>query len=127
MKPNGSITIERCGIGGLAVLPACGGADALSDPPVGAVWGSDWDKSRSGWRPVEGSGVHFFATAVVHSTRSFEGGMVQRGTETVERSVEAPDDLGEWEVECYLEVRGADGRFDGSGRPVDLDVNVEGS
>ncbi|MEL7361366.1 MAG: hypothetical protein AAFN13_04785 [Bacteroidota bacterium] len=50
-----------------------------------------------------------------------------RGTETIERSVEAPDGLGEWEVECFLEVRDASGRFDDSGRPSSVDIEVTSS
>jgi hypothetical protein len=38
----------------------------------------------SGWEPVSGTGVHYFATAVVHSSEPTPTGMIQRSTETVE-------------------------------------------
>ena len=35
-------------------------------------------------RPVAGHGVHYFTTAIVHSTEPTPAGMIQRSTETVE-------------------------------------------
>lgn len=36
------------------------------------------------WFPVEGTGVHYLTTAIVHSQTPTDTGMIQRSTETVE-------------------------------------------
>jgi hypothetical protein len=41
---------------------------------------------RRGWEPVSGTGVHYFTTAIVHSSEPTATGMIQRSTETVELS-----------------------------------------
>jgi hypothetical protein len=35
-------------------------------------------------RPVEGSGIHYFTTAIVHSSEPTETGLIQKSTETVD-------------------------------------------
>ncbi len=41
---------------------------------------------RRGWVPVSGTGIHYFSTAVVHSSEPTDTGFVQRSTDTVELS-----------------------------------------
>jgi hypothetical protein len=41
---------------------------------------------RPGWVEVSGTGVHYFTTAIVHSSEPTDSGMIQRSTETVELS-----------------------------------------
>ena len=61
-------------IGGLAFAQGSG----PSVPIEGGLPG------HAGWEPVSGSGVHYFATGIIHSTEPTATGMIQRTTETVE-------------------------------------------
>jgi len=55
---------------------------------IATAQGSDDDETplRPGWVEVSGTGIHYFTTAIVHSSDPTETGMIQRSTETVELS-----------------------------------------
>ncbi len=40
--------------------------------------------ARNGWIPVSGTGIHYFTTAEIHSTRPTPNGLVQRSTDIIE-------------------------------------------
>jgi hypothetical protein len=52
-------------------------------PPVSGAGSARVDEFARA-QPVAGSGVHYFTTALVHSTEPTATGMIQRSTETVE-------------------------------------------
>lgn len=41
-------------------------------------------RDRARWVPVSGTGVHYFSTAIIHSTTPTDVGFIQRSTDTVE-------------------------------------------
>jgi hypothetical protein len=68
-------------------LLATVGASCVSSPIL-AVGPDDRPPVSRGyeWVSVAGTGVHYFSTAIVHSTEPTDTGVVQRSTETVELS-----------------------------------------
>jgi hypothetical protein len=54
-----------------------------SSAPMGKVAMETWSSSPF-VRPVAGSGIHYFSTAIVHSSEPTGAGMIQKSTETVD-------------------------------------------
>lgn len=56
--------------------------------PAGAACanetGLNEHEARRGWVSVSGTGIHYFTSAIVHSTRPTENGFVQRSTDIIE-------------------------------------------
>jgi hypothetical protein len=60
------------------------GSLAFAQAPSASSATAELRRERPDWEPVSGSGVHFFTTAIVHSSEPTPTGMIQRSTETVE-------------------------------------------
>jgi hypothetical protein len=51
---------------------------------AGQASADDGMRERARWVPVSGTGVHYFSTAIIHSTTPTDVGFIQRSTDTVE-------------------------------------------
>jgi hypothetical protein len=66
---------------GCALAPAAVGGRAAAAPSVRTA-----QDELERVRPVSGSGVHYWKTAIVHSSEATETGMIQTSTETIDLS-----------------------------------------